>query len=109
MGLLIGLLTLPVSGPIRGTIWVAEQVRAAAERSWFDEAAIRRELADLDERHRAGEIDDEEHEEAADALIDRLLEAAAARERGVDLADEEDEADVVEVDEVAAGEEDGDA
>ena len=97
MGLLIGLLTLPVSGPIRGTIWVAEQVRAAAERSWFDEAAIRR------------EIDDEEHEEAADALIDRLLEAAAARERGVDLADEEDEADVVEVDEVAAGEEDGDA
>ena len=107
MGLLLGLLTLPVSGPVRGTIWVAEQVQSAAERSWYDEGAVRRELAELDDRHEAGEIGDEEYEEAADALIDRLL-AAAAREEGEDLAGDEVAVEEVGADEVAVGEEGGD-
>src|SRR5690606_30862462 len=107
VGLLLGLLTLPVSGPVRGTIWVAEQVQAAAERSWYDEGAVRRELAELDDRHEAGEIGDEEYEEAADALIDRLL-AAAAREEGEDLAGDEVAVEEVGADEVAVGEEGGD-
>lgn len=77
MGLFLTLITLPVSGPVGGTLWIAEQVRAAAEREYYDEAAIREELAALDERAAAGELDEEEYEAAADELFERLLETRA--------------------------------
>jgi cytochrome c-type biogenesis protein CcmI len=77
MGLLFKLITLPVSGPVGGTMWIAEQVREAAEREYYDEGAIRGRLAELDERFAAGELAEEEYEAAADELFERLLEAHA--------------------------------
>ena len=39
MGLISGLLTLPLA-PVRGTVWIAEQVLEQAEREYYDEGAI---------------------------------------------------------------------
>src|SRR5881275_1276931 len=50
MGLISGLLTLPLA-PVRGTIWIAEQLLEQAERELGDETTIRRELAAAEPAH----------------------------------------------------------
>ena len=74
MGLITGLLTLPLA-PVRGTIWVAEQVQEEAERQYYDPARIRRELEQVDELRRAGELTEEDAEQLEDALVERLMES----------------------------------
>jgi hypothetical protein len=79
MGLISGLLTLPLA-PVRGTVWIAEQVLEQAERDFYDEGAIQAQLLDIDAARQAGTIDEEEASRAEDVLIERLLEGRA---RGV--------------------------
>jgi gas vesicle protein GvpG len=72
MGLITGLLTLPLA-PVRGVVWIAEQVRQEAERQWNDPAAIHDALADVQARRESGLIDDDEADRLEDELIERLL------------------------------------
>jgi Gas vesicle protein G len=72
MGLLTGLLGLPLA-PVWGTIAIAEQVLQAAEESFYDPAAIRAELEEVDRLHRAGEITDDEALVWEDELVERLM------------------------------------
>jgi cytochrome c-type biogenesis protein CcmI len=72
MGLITGLLTLPLA-PVRGVAWIAEQVRQEAERQWTDPAAVQDALADVQARREAGLIDDAEADRLEDELIERLL------------------------------------
>jgi hypothetical protein len=74
MGLITGLLTLPLA-PIRGVAWIAEQVKQEAERQWNDPAALQDALADVQARREAGLIDDSEADRLEDELIERLLES----------------------------------
>jgi cytochrome c-type biogenesis protein CcmH/NrfG len=80
MGILTGLLTFPLA-PVRGTIWVAEQVLDEAERQYYDPNVIRRKLEQVDELRAAGEISDEEADEAEEELVARLMESRR-RSRG---------------------------
>ena len=41
MGIITGLLTLPLA-PVRGTVWVAEQLAAEAERQLYGSQSARR-------------------------------------------------------------------
>jgi hypothetical protein len=79
MGLISGLLTLPLA-PVRGTVWVAEQVLEQAERQFYDEGAIRAQLLDLEAAREAGAMSEEEADAAEDALVERMIEGRA---RGV--------------------------
>ena len=72
MGLITGLLTLPLA-PVRGTVWVAEQLRAEAERQMDDPAYIEQQLADADASYERGEISEEEFELLEDELLRRLI------------------------------------
>jgi hypothetical protein len=81
MGLLTGILTLPLA-PVRGTVWVAEQVLEEAERQYYDPAVIRRQLEDVEEMRSSGQITDEEAEEMEDALVERLMESRRRRSAG---------------------------
>jgi hypothetical protein len=72
MGLITGLLTLPLA-PVRGVAWIAEQVRQEAEREWNDPAALQEALDDVQARREAGLIDDAEADRLEDELIERLL------------------------------------
>jgi Gas vesicle protein G len=74
MGLITGLLTLPLA-PIRGVAWIAEQVKQEAERQWNDPGALQDALADVQARREAGLIDDAEADRLEDDLIARLLES----------------------------------
>ncbi|MEU1071119.1 MULTISPECIES: gas vesicle protein GvpG [unclassified Streptomyces] len=71
MGLIKELLLLPAA-PVRGTFWVLEQVVSQAEQQYYDPSAIRNELAALEEKLMAGEIDEAEFDRREDELLDRL-------------------------------------
>jgi hypothetical protein len=80
VGLITGLLTLPLA-PVRGTVWLAEQIQDQAEAELYDEDVIRAQLMDLEAAREAGEIGEEEATQAEDQLLERLI---AAREMGAD-------------------------
>jgi chorismate mutase len=72
MGLLSALVGLPLA-PLRGTVWVAEQVMRQAESELYDPARIRRQLEDVDLLRSKGELADDEAEAIEDELVQRLL------------------------------------
>lgn len=81
MGLITGLLTLPVA-PLRGAVAVAEQVLRAAEDEFYDPQRIRAQLDDVERRRAAGELTEEEAMAWEDALIERMMIGSArSRER----------------------------
>lgn len=71
MGLLMGLITLPLA-PVRGTMWVAERLLEEAERELDDPQNITAQLDDIERRFERGEISAEEYELLEDALMRRL-------------------------------------
>jgi len=72
MGLISGILGLPLA-PLRGTVWVAEQVRQQAEDEFYDPARIRAQLEDVDRARAAGELTDDEATALEDELVERLM------------------------------------
>jgi hypothetical protein len=71
MGLITGLLTLPIA-PVRGVVWLTEKIAEEAERELYDEGRIVRELADLDAAREAGEISEEQYDLHVEELLARL-------------------------------------
>jgi hypothetical protein len=78
MGLFTALLTAPLA-PVRGVVWVADQLAEAADREVNDPAAVRTQLAELNQALEAGQIDLAAFEREEDRLLDRL-EAAMGPE-----------------------------
>ena len=74
MGLITGLLTLPLA-PIRGTMWIAERIHEQAEAEFYDERTIQAQLMEIQAAREAGEIDEETAAEAEDILLERLIAA----------------------------------
>ncbi len=83
MGLLTGLLTLPLA-PVRGTIWIAEQLMIQAEHELGDETTLRRMLAEAERDFERGALSLEEYESIEDELLERLeLIREQKRQEGV--------------------------
>lgn len=72
MGLLTGLLGLPLA-PVRGVVWLAEQIQQQAEEQYYDPARIRAQLERIDEARRSGELSEEECAELENELLQRLM------------------------------------
>jgi len=79
MGLITGLLTLPLA-PVRGTVWLAERIQEQVEEELYDETAIRDGLLQLEAERQAGTMDERELAAAEDALIERLMAIRGLRE-----------------------------
>jgi len=80
VGLIVGLLTLPLA-PVRGVAWVADQIYQEAERQWSDPAAIHAELTAIQTAREEGTIDEAEADRREDELLQRLM----ASERPVEI------------------------
>jgi hypothetical protein len=84
MGFFTGLLTLPLA-PVRGVVWVTEQVAEEIDRQLYDEGNIRREMLALELDYDDGKIDEEERQAQEEALFERLAvsqaRVAASREQ----------------------------
>lgn len=74
MGLVTGLLTLPFA-PVRGVVWVAEQVYEQAQRELDDTGTVRRRLMEVQAAREAGTLTDEEAAAQEADLLQDLWEA----------------------------------
>lgn len=72
MGFLTKLLTLPVTGPIQGVIWIGEKVAEQVDREFFDKDKVLGQLMELELSYDLGEISEENYLEAEKALMERL-------------------------------------
>jgi hypothetical protein len=81
MGLFKELAMLPLA-PLRGTLWVAEQIAEEADRQLYDEDNIMREMVQLELDHERDAVSDAERERIERELLDRLAVARSRREEG---------------------------
>ena len=73
MGLITGLLTLPLA-PVRGVVWVAETLEEEAQRQLDELESPERRLAELDVRRSSGEVSEEEAEAIEAEIIEAMLD-----------------------------------
>lgn len=69
MGLLTGLLGLPLA-PVRGVVWLAEQIQDQAEEA--NRERIHAQLVEIEEARRSGALSPEECAEFEDELLRQL-------------------------------------
>jgi chorismate mutase len=74
VGLITGILGLPLA-PVRGVVWVAEQIREQAEDELYDPARIREQIEAVDRARNAGDLTDDEATRLEDELVERLMVA----------------------------------
>ncbi len=72
MGLIGGLLLLPITGPVLGFRFVLERLREEAEAVLLDEGRAFAELIDLSMRHNAGQLSHAEYAAQEAELLERL-------------------------------------
>jgi hypothetical protein len=77
MGLITGLLTLPLA-PVRGTVWIAEQLAAEAERELREAQSPRRRLIEAERQLDLGLLTVDEYE----VIEEEALEALEQDEEG---------------------------
>ncbi len=85
MGILFDLLSFPVTGPLKGLLWIAGKVKDQAEGEIYNEDNIRGQLIELELHLDLGEITEDEYMAAEEELLARLrvireYKAAQARE-----------------------------
>ncbi len=74
MDIVTRLLTLPVTGPIDGVLWIAKTVKERAEAEYFNEGAVRSHLLELELKLDMGEITEKEYQAGEDQLLVLLNE-----------------------------------
>ena len=79
MGIITGLLTLPLA-PVRGTVWIAEQLAAEAERQLYGAQSARRRLLVAERQLELGVLSQEEYEVIEEAALDQLEAEQEERE-----------------------------
>lgn len=72
MGLLSGLLLLPVTGPFYGLKFVLEQIQAQVDAQLLDESQVIANLMSLGQQHEMGEITDDEYASQEALLLEQL-------------------------------------
>jgi len=80
MGLITGLLTLPLA-PVRGTVWIAEQLAAEAEREIREQRSPRRRLIEAERRLELGLLTVDEYEVIEEEALDALEQDEEGRWR----------------------------
>jgi len=77
MGIVGKLLTLPLTGPLDGAMWIAEKLLEQAENEIYDEGKVRAKLMELEMLLDLGDISEETYMAAEDELLERLRDIRA--------------------------------
>lgn len=72
MGVLSGLLLLPLMGPAKGLVFVLEKIKEQVDAEQLDESLVADELMALTLRHDLGEVSDTQYLAEETALLERL-------------------------------------
>ena len=81
MGLITGLLLLPVA-PVWGVLWIAEKITDEVNRQYYGEGAIAKQLRQVDDARKSGQLDEEEAARREQELIDRRIAAVGGPAAG---------------------------
>ena len=81
MSLLGKLLFFPISGPVAGIRWSLGKVQSVVEEELTDDAPVKQALMELQMQLELGDITDDEYVEREAALMARLRDVRAWRER----------------------------
>jgi hypothetical protein len=76
MGLLEELLLLPLA-PVRGVVWLGEQVEEVASRELNDPATLRRRIAEIERARETGALSEEQADQLEGPLLRRLVKPGA--------------------------------
>jgi hypothetical protein len=94
MGLLRDLVLLPVTGPARGLLFIAEQIRDQVDEEQLSASStIEDDLMSLAIRFELGELSEEAYTEQELALLERLNEVRGEQEDWLDAEEVESEGD----------------
>lgn len=80
MGLITGLLTLPLA-PVRGTVWISEQLMAEAQRQQREQQSPRRRLLEAERQLELGLMTLDEYETIEEEALDALEQDEEGRWR----------------------------
>lgn len=80
MGLISGVLLLPITGPYRGFVGILRAIQEQVEAQLMDEARVQGELMQLSIRQSAGQISDAEYDKRESELLEKLNNIRAAKE-----------------------------
>jgi hypothetical protein len=72
MGILLSILTAPISGPFKGLLGLTRLIQEQAEAALYDEDGLRAALLALEQRLEASEISEEEYDVDERVLLERL-------------------------------------
>ena len=86
MGILRGLLTAPVAGPLLGLGWLATRIAQAADQELNNPERIEKALLALGEALERGEIDEAAHDAREAELLDELAALTAPPQTDEDAA-----------------------
>ena len=78
MGLITGLLTLPLA-PVRGISWIAEVLAEEADREMAEAASPERALAELEAARATGEVSEEDAVQLEAQLVDEMIRLRTQR------------------------------
>lgn len=84
----MGLLTLPFRLPfipVQAIVRLAETIQEEAERTYYDPATIRRELAEIERARAAGEISEEDAAQLQNEVVARLTQVRVSGTAAADL------------------------
>ncbi|MDP2740008.1 MAG: gas vesicle protein GvpG [Pseudorhodobacter sp.] len=79
MSILLNTLLAPLIGPMKGLLWVAEQIKDQADAEIYDDSKILVELSELELRLDLGQIELKDFEAQEDVLLQRLQEIREAK------------------------------
>lgn len=74
MGLLSSIVLWPLA-PVRGVVRLGELIQDHVEHQLHDPATLRRELEEIDRAAAAGEISEQQRDDARRAVLDRVIGA----------------------------------
>lgn len=98
MGLLSDLLLFPITGPARGLLFIAEQIRDQVDEERRGRSGdIEDELMSLAIRYELGELTEEAYAEQESALLERLNEVRNEQEDWPEAEEIENEGDEVSI------------
>lgn len=72
MGVLTGLLLLPITGPARGLLFVLEQIKERVDAEQLDEGLVEDDLMAISLRYELGEVSEADYFAQEAALLERL-------------------------------------
>lgn len=89
LSILFDLLTFPVTYPLKGLRFIAEQIQKQVDQEAFSPENVEHELLELQMLHEIGEISDEAFQKKETELLDRLDELMLAKGVLQDVKEEE--------------------